>query len=150
VITTGSTAAKRDLGKTLGAEAVVDGTAADWPAQVRRFTGRRGVDLVVEHVGGDVLRQCFGCLARGGRIVTCGATTGRKVELDLWPLFVKQQQLIGSYGRTRADIAATLEWAADGRLKPVIDRTVPLAQAPEAFARLRARQALGKLVICVR
>lgn len=146
VISTGSTPAKRDLAKRLGAEVALD-PATDWPAEVRRITGRRGVDLVVEHVGGDVLKQCFDCLARGGTIVACGATAGREIQFNLWPFFVKEQRLIGSYGRNRADIRATLEWAAAGKLKPVIDSVVSLDQAPEAYAKLRARQVLGKVVV---
>jgi NADPH:quinone reductase-like Zn-dependent oxidoreductase len=149
VITTGSTEVKRQLGTSLGAAASVDSTAADWPAQVRQLTGRRGVDLVVEHVGGDVLQQCFSCLARGGTIVTCGATAGREVQINLWPLFVKQQRLIGSYGRTRADIRQTLDWAAAGRLKPVVDRIFPLKETHQAFGRLRSRAALGKVLVAV-
>jgi NADPH:quinone reductase-like Zn-dependent oxidoreductase len=147
VISTGSTEAKRQLALQLGAEAVVDSSNPDWPAEVRQLTAKRGVDLVVEHVGGDVLPKCFECLARGGTIVTCGATAGREVKLNLWPLFVKQQKLVGSYGRNRRDIQATLEWAAAGRLKPVIDSVFPLAETPAAFAKLRRRDVLGKLVI---
>src|SRR6185369_6287519 len=108
---------------------------------------RRGVDLIVEHVGGDVLVKCFDCLARGGTIVTCGATAGREIPFNLWPFFVKQHRLIGSYGRNRSDMRATLDWAAVGKLKPVIDSTFQLAQAAEAFAKLRARQVLGKVLI---
>lgn len=147
VISTGSTEAKRTLAKNLGADFVVDSTAADWPAEVRKLTNKRGVDVVVEHVGGDVLPKCFECLARGGTIVTCGATAGRDVALNLWPIFVKEQRLIGSYGRNRADFRATLEWAAAGKLKPVIDAIFPLEQTPAAFAKLRARSVLGKVLI---
>lgn len=147
VISTGSTEAKRDLGKRLGAEFVVDSTNPEWPAEVRRITGKRGVDLVVEHVGGEVLQKVFDCLARGGTVVTCGATAGREVPINLWPFFVKQQRLIGSYGRNRADIQATLEWAAAGKLKPVIDTIFPLDQTAEAFAHLRSRNVLGKVLI---
>jgi len=147
VISTGSTDAKRQLALSLGAESVVDSTQPDWPAEVRKLTGKRGVDLVVEHVGGEVLPKCFECLARGGTIVTCGATAGRDVKLNLWPLFVKQQKLVGSYGRTRRDIQATLDWAAAGKLKPVIDSVFPLAETPAAFAKLRSRAVLGKLVV---
>lgn len=147
VITTGSTEAKRDLGKRLGAEFVVDSTNPNWPGEVRRMTDKRGVDLVVEHVGGEVLQKVFECLARGGTVVTCGATAGREVPLNLWPFFVKQQRLIGSYGRNRADIQATLEWVAAGKLKPVIDSIYPLDRTAEAFAHLRSRQALGKVLI---
>jgi NADPH:quinone reductase-like Zn-dependent oxidoreductase len=146
VITTSSTEAKRRLAQELGADFVLDSNA-DWSAEVRQITKKRGVDLVVEHVGGDVLRKCFECLVRGGTIVTCGATAGREVQFNLWPFFVKQHRLIGSYGRNHADIQATLEWAAAGKLKPVIDSVLPLEKTAEGFARLRARQVQGKLLI---
>ena len=94
-----------------------------------------------------MLVKCFDCLARNGTIVTCGATAGREVTLNLWPLFVKQQRLIGSYGRNRADMQATLEWAAAGKLRPVFHSVLPLERAAEAFAALRERRVLGKIVI---
>ena len=147
VISTGSSEAKRELAKRLGAEFVIDSNDPAWPAEVRRITGKRGVDVVVEHVGGETLEKTFDCLARGGTVVTCGATTGREVTLNLWPFFVKQHRLIGSYGRNRADIQTTLEWAAAGKLRPVIDSIFPLDQTPAAFARLRSRQALGKVLV---
>ena len=147
VISTGSTEAKRRLAFQLGAEYVVDSSDENWPTAIRKITNRRGVDLVVEHVGGDVLVKCFDCLARNGTIVTCGATAGREVTLNLWPIFVKQQRLIGSYGRNRADIQATLEWAAAGKIAPVIDAIYPLAETQVAFERLRSRNVLGKLLI---
>ncbi len=147
VISTGSNEAKRRLALELGADHVVDHSVATWPKEVRQITGRRGVDLVIEHVGGDVLLQVLQCLARNGSIVTCGATAGSQVTLDLWPLFVKQQRIIGSYGRNREDMKRTLDWAATGRLKAVIDRTVPLEKTREAFDLLRARQVSGKVVI---
>jgi NADPH:quinone reductase-like Zn-dependent oxidoreductase len=147
VLSTGSTDAKRALARELGAEQALDSNDPDWPRQVRQLTGRRGVDLVIEHVGGETLLRCFECLARGGTIVTCGATAGREVRLNLWALFAKEQRLIGSYGRSRADFEATLAWAAAGRLKPVVDSVFALERAPEALARLRSRQALGKILI---
>jgi NADPH:quinone reductase-like Zn-dependent oxidoreductase len=147
VISTGSTEAKRALAHQLGAEFVVDSNNAQWPAEIRKLTNKHGVDLVVEHVGGEVLGKCFDCLARGGTIVTCGATAGRDVPLNLWPLFVKQHRLIGSYGRNRVDLSATLEWAAAGRLKPVIDSIFPLDQTAAAFAKLRSRNILGKILV---
>ncbi len=147
VISTGSTEAKRSLAKHLGADFVVDSSDANWPAEVRKITNKRGVDLVVEHVGGDVLLKCFECLARGGTIVTCGATAGREVQFNLWPFFVKQHRFIGSYGRNRVDLATTLQWAAAGRLKPVIDSIFPLDQTAAAFAKLRGRNALGKVLV---
>lgn len=149
VITTGSTLEKRRLGERLGAEVAVDSSRADWPKEVRRITDRRGVDVVVEHIGGPVLNQCLDCLGRGGAIVTCGATAGREIQLNLWPFFVKQHRLIGSYGRTHADMETTLAWVAEGRLKPVIDSVFPLEKAGQAFERLRSRQALGKVLVRV-
>jgi 2-desacetyl-2-hydroxyethyl bacteriochlorophyllide A dehydrogenase len=147
VISTGSTKEKRELAGRLGAEAVLDPADANWPADVRKLTGKRGVDLVIEHVGGEVLLQALSCLVRGGTIVTCGATAGSKVELDIWPLFVKQQRLVGSYGRNRADLVKTLEWAANGKLKPAIDSVFPLERTAEAFGLMRQRKLLGKIVI---
>jgi 2-desacetyl-2-hydroxyethyl bacteriochlorophyllide A dehydrogenase len=147
VISTGSTEAKRNFALALGADHVVDSSKENWPSDVRRITEKRGVDIVVEHVGGEVLRQCFTCLARGGTIVTCGATAGREVPISLWPMFVKEQKLIGSYGRNRKDIAATLEWAAQGRIKAVIDKILPLAETRQAYNVLRERSVKGKMVI---
>lgn len=147
VISTASTDAKRQFAQRLGADFVLDSTRSDWSDDARKITDKRGVDLVIEHVGGEVLPKCFECLARGGTIVTCGATAGREVSLNLWPFFVKQHQLIGSYGRNRADIEATLEWAASGRLRPVIDSVFPLDQAPSAFVKLRSREVLGKVIV---
>jgi 2-desacetyl-2-hydroxyethyl bacteriochlorophyllide A dehydrogenase len=147
VISTGSTEAKRKLAQQLGAEHVLDSNDPNWPAEVRKITNKRGADLIVEHIGGEVLSKCFECLARNGTIVTCGATAGREASLNLWPIFVKQQRLIGSYGRNRADLEATLEWAAAGKLKPVIDSIFPLDQVAAAFAKLRSRNVLGKVLI---
>ena len=147
VITTGSSEAKRQFGLGLGAVHAVDSSRPDWPARVREITGKRGVDVVVEHVGGEVLQQCFTCLARGGTIVTCGATAGRELQLKLWSFFVKEQKLVGSYGRSRKDIQAVLAWAAQGRIKAAIANIFPLDQTPAAFAALRGRRVMGKVVV---
>ncbi len=147
VLSTGSTDAKRRLCEQLGAEAALEPADPNWPTKVRSLTGKHGVDWVVEHVGGAVLQQVFNCLARGGTVVTCGATAGREVPFNLWPFFVKQQRLIGSYSRNQADLEATFAWAADGRLKPVIDAVYRLEKAPEALARLRARDVRGKVLV---
>ena len=149
VIATGSTEAKREFAKSLGANHVVDSRNPEWASEVRDLTQKRGVDLIVEHVGGDVFEKCFQCLSRGGTIVTCGATAGRSVQMNLWPFFVKQHRLIGSYGRNRADLEATLEWAAYGKIRPMVQQTYPLERLPEAFAALRSRTVLGKIVVTV-
>lgn len=147
VIATGSTPEKRELSTRLGADATVDSSQKDWAAEVRKITRKHGVDVAVEHVGGEVLQQIFACLARGGTIVTCGATAGRQVQINLWPLFVKEQRIIGSYGRNRADMVHTLEWAATGRIKPSIDLTLPLSETAAGFAALRNRTVKGKVII---
>jgi 2-desacetyl-2-hydroxyethyl bacteriochlorophyllide A dehydrogenase len=149
VITTGSTQAKRELGVRLGAEHALDPAEPNWAGEVRRITGKRGVDLAIEHVGGLVLERVFHCLARGGTVVTCGATAGRDVRLNLWPFFVKEQRLIGSYGRNREDLVQTLDWAAKGWLKPVIDRIYSLAETRRAYDALRDREVLGKVLVTV-
>ena len=80
-------------------------------------------------------------------MVTCGATAGREVPINLWPFFVKQQRLIGSYSRNHADVRATLDWVLEGKLKPVIHKVFPLAETPAAFAELRDRNVLGKVLV---
>ncbi|HAV65238.1 MAG TPA: NADPH:quinone reductase [Verrucomicrobiales bacterium] len=147
VISTGSTEEKRKFAAELGADHVVDHAAKYWARDVRQLTGRRGVDVVVEHIGGEVILQALQCLARNGTVVTCGATAGKQVPIDLWPLFVKQQRIVGSYGRNRAAMDRTLKWAAEGRLRAVVDRVMPLGQTREAFDLLRARKVAGKIVI---
>ncbi len=147
VISTGSTPEKRALSLKLGAELAVDSANPNWPAEVRQFTEKRGVDLAVEHVGGEILQQTLHCLARGGTVVTCGATAGREVTLNLWSFFAKQQRLAGSYGRNRSDLQTTLQWAAEGKIAPVIHRTFPLAETAAAFSQLRRREVLGKLLV---
>lgn len=147
VIATASSEAKGNFAQTLGADYTVDSNDSSWPAKVREITQKRGVDLVVEHVGGEVFEKCFSCLARGGTVVTCGATAGRNVQMNLWPFFVKQQRVIGSYGRNRSDLEATMEWAAYGKIRPVVHQTFPLDRAAEAFSALRGRSVLGKIII---
>lgn len=147
VVTTGSSEEKRQLGVELGADHAVDSTKKDWPNEVRRLTDKRGVDWVIEHIGGEMLAQAFTCVARGGAVITCGATAGRDPSLNLWPFFVKQQRLIGSYARNRDDLVKTLAWAAEGKIRAVIDHVYGLEGVPEAYARLRGRQVLGKLLV---
>ncbi|HKQ38532.1 MAG TPA: zinc-binding dehydrogenase [Verrucomicrobiae bacterium] len=147
VISTGSSKQKQDLAAKLGAEAVLDSNDANWAAEVRKLTQKRGVDVVIEHVGGQMLTNALSCLARGGTVVTCGATAGANISLDIWPLFVKQQRLVGSYGRNRADFVKTLEWAASGKLRPVIHTVLPLEGTRDAFALMRERKVLGKVIV---
>ena len=147
VIATGSTGEKREFARELGADHVVDHTSETWYRDVIAITEKRGVRTVLEHMGGDQLLRAFKCLSRNGTVVTCGATAGKSVEMNLWPLFVKQQRLIGSYGRNRIDMKRTMEWAAAGKLKAAVDRTLPLAETQTAFELLRERKVKGKIVV---
>ena len=100
---------------------------------------------MVEHVGTDTWQQSIGALAPLGRIVTCGSTTGRWGNTDLWSLFGKQLSLIGSFGATTEELAALLPLVVDGALKPVIDRTFPLEQAADAHRYMADRQAVWEV-----
>lgn len=147
VIATGSSDEKRAFASDLGANHVIDHTAGGWHREVISITGKRGVHVVVEHMGGEFLRSALKCLGRNGTIVTCGATAGKTVPIDLWQLFVKQQRLVGSYGRNRVDMQKTLAWAAEGKLKATVDHVFPLEETVDAFSLLRARKVKGKLVV---
>jgi NADPH:quinone reductase-like Zn-dependent oxidoreductase len=147
VIATARQKEKLDAARALGADEVVDTTQPDWSAEVRRHTNKRGADVVIEHVGAAVWDQAIKSLARGGRLVTCGATTGPHGEIDLRVLFAKQQSLLGSYMGTRADLGAAVEGLASGQLKPAVDSVLPLARAADAHRRLEAREQFGKIVL---
>jgi NADPH:quinone reductase-like Zn-dependent oxidoreductase len=147
VIATARQKEKLDAARALGAGDVVDTSQPDWSAEVRRLTNKHGADVVIEHVGAAVWEQALKSLARGGRLVTCGATSGHRGEIDLRVLFVKQQSRLGSYMGTRADLGAAVEGLATGRLKPVVDSVLPLARAGDAHRRLEARERFGKIVL---
>ncbi len=133
--------------KALGADVVYDRGAEDWAAALGRDTGRRGVDVVVENVGAATWAGSLRSLARGGRLVTYGATAGPKVEIDLRALFWKQVQLIGTTMASRAEFEALLRVVFAGRLRPVVDSVLPLEQAREAHERLERGEHLGKIVL---
>jgi len=147
VIATAGDAQKLEASRALGADEAVDHYAAGLTEEVRRLTGGRGVDVVVEHVGEAVWDRVVRCLARGGRLVTCGATSGYHGAIDLRALFSRQLSLLGSYMGTRADLDAA--WAAFGRgeLVPIVDSVLPLADAAEAHRRLETHSQFGKVVL---
>jgi NADPH:quinone reductase-like Zn-dependent oxidoreductase len=147
VLATAGSADKAERVQALGADAVINHREQDVTRTVRELTGRRGVDVVVEHVGTASWPTSVAVLARNGRLVTCGATTGGDVGFNLWPFFAKQVQFIGCYGGTRAELAHVLQLAAAGALQAVVDRTYPLDGVPDALARLEASEHFGKLVI---
>lgn len=149
VIATAGGAAKLERARQLGADHVLDHYRDDIVAEVRRFTGNRGVDVVVEHVGAATWEKSVRCLARGGRVVTCGATTGFEASLDLRHLFARQLSLLGSYMGARAELLQAADLFFKGVVRPAIDRTFPLADAAAAHARLEAAQQFGKIVLVV-
>ena len=147
VFATAGTDEKLARARQLGAYEVINHTSLDWPAKVRRFTDGRGVDVVVEHVGTATWERSLKSLARGGRLVTCGATTGHDAQLDLRVLFSRQLSLLGSYMGRKGELLRAAQFFFAGELRPVVDKTFPLADAAEAHRRLEARESFGKLVL---
>ncbi len=139
--------AKAERARQLGAVEVIDHYAQDITAESRRFTSNRGVDIVVEHVGVATFEKSVKSLAVGGRLVTCGATTGFDARLDLRLLFAKQLSVIGSYMGTPAETLAAAEGLFDGTFRPVVDRTYPLSAAGEAHRALESAEHFGKIVL---
>ncbi len=147
VIATAGSAAKLERARALGADATIDHSTQDIAAEVRALTNRKGVEVVIEHVGGRVFEAGVASLAKNGRLVTCGATIGHKVALDLNALFGRHLSLMGSWMGTRAESLAVIEQVRAGRLKPVVDTVMPLAEARSAHKRIEAREHFGKIVL---
>ncbi len=147
VITTASTDEKLAKARELGADETINYTRQKFSHAVRRLTDGRGVDVVFEHVGPDTWKESVASLAVNGRLVTCGATTGRWGETDLWSLFGKQLNLLGSFGATQKDFREVAALVADGVFKAVIDRRLPLHEARKAHELLESRQVFGKLIL---
>lgn len=133
--------------RELGAEATVNYRTADFVAEVKKLTGRRGVDVVFEHVGGATFEGSVRAVATGGRIVTCGATSGFKPEVDLRHIFFRQIAVLGSTMGSKGALLQVLEHVAAGRLRPIVDRTMPLAEAAGAHRLLESRAVFGKVVL---
>ena len=131
----------------LGADHVIDHYRQDIAAEVRRLTAKRGVDVVIEHVGAATWGKSLIALAPGGRLATCGATTGHDVSVDLRYLFSKQQTLAGSYMGTLGELHSVLRFVFDGSLRPVIDSVFPLDLLKDAHERLENGKHFGKIII---
>lgn len=131
----------------VGADVVYDRAEVDFSREVYRDTGRRGVDVVVENVGEPTWQGSLRALARGGRLVTYGATAGAKPPTDLRLVFWKQLQLIGTTMASRSEFEAMLAVALRGGLRPVIDTVMPLEEARAAHERLEAGGQFGKIVL---
>lgn len=149
VVVTSASAEKLDLATTLGADLCLDHTTADVAREVRALTGV-GADVVVDSVGEKTWTESLRALRPMGRLVTCGATTGPMVQLDLRKLFWFQWTLLGSTMGNHREFLDVVRLAERGELRPVVDAVFPLVDAPAAFARLATGHQLGKLVIEVR
>jgi NADPH:quinone reductase-like Zn-dependent oxidoreductase len=147
VIATASSPKKLDQARELGADHLIDYSKTDFLEEVKRITSRRMVDVVFEHVGGETFEKSVACLPYGGRLVTCGATTGHDVKLDLRVLFYKRISLLGSTMGRKGDLFRILELVEKGRLKPVLDRALPLEKAADAHRLLKDRAQFGNVVL---
>jgi len=146
VITTVGDDAKAAKAKALGADHVINYRVDRFEGVVRKLTAKKGVDVVFEHTGAETFPGSLLCLKRGGRLVTCGATSGASITFNLMQLFQQQYKIFGSFGASMRNIRASLAKMAAG-LTPVIDMEVPLAEIERGLARLESRQVFGKIIV---
>jgi alcohol dehydrogenase len=146
VITTVGDDAKADKARALGADHVINYRTDRFEGAVRKLTARKGVDVVFEHVGADTFNGSLLSLKRGGRLVTCGATSGPSTTFNLMQLFQQQYRIIGSFGAAMRNIRESLDKMAAGML-PVIDTEVTIENFEHGLARLESRQVFGKIVV---
>jgi NADPH:quinone reductase-like Zn-dependent oxidoreductase len=147
VIATTSSDAKAEQARALGADHVINYATQDFVAEVKRLTDKRGADIVVDHVGGEVIAKSIVAAASGGCVVTCGATAGFEPKIDLRHIFFRQVRILGSTMGSRGRLFPILAHAREGKLKPVVDRVLPLWEAREGHRVLEAREAFGKVVL---
>jgi NADPH:quinone reductase-like Zn-dependent oxidoreductase len=150
VIVTSSSDAKLAQARRLGADVTLNHRTHSVAQEVRGLTERRGVDVVVENVGEATWEDSLRCLAKGGRLVTCGATTGPRVVTDVRRLFWNQYTILGSTLGNATEYAAVVRVLSSGALRPLVDRVFPLAEVRAAFERLARGEQLGKVVVEVR
>jgi NADPH:quinone reductase-like Zn-dependent oxidoreductase len=147
VFATAGTDEKLAKARQLGAYDVINHNTQDVAAMIKQFTGGRGVDVVVEHVGTATWDRSLRCMTKGGRLVTCGATTGHDARIDLRVLFTRQLSLLGSYMGRKAELLRAAQFFFAGELKSIVDGTFPLSDAAEAHRRLENREQFGKIVL---
>ncbi len=146
VITTVGDDAKAEKAKALGADHVINYKTDRFETIVRKLTGKKGVDVAFEHVGPDTFNGSLLCLKRGGRLVTCGSTSGQSITMNLFQLYLQQYRIFGSFGCSMRNIRESLAKMASG-LTPVIDTEVPLAEFERGLSRLESRQVFGKIIV---
>jgi NADPH:quinone reductase-like Zn-dependent oxidoreductase len=148
VIATVGSAEKVEKAKALGADHIINYTEERFESRARRLTGKKGVDVVFEHVGPATWAGSLLSLARGGRLVTCGSTSGVSAETNLYQIFQQQLRIIGSFGSSVRNLHEALDKMASG-ITPVIDSEIALAEFPKALERLKSRRVFGKIVATI-
>jgi len=147
VITTASSQEKLAKARELGADVTIDYTQTDWPREVRRLTNGRGVDVVFEHTGAATWPGSILSLKKGGRLVTCGATSGFDAKTDLRHVFYRHLTILGSMMGSKADLLAAMKFIESGQIRAVVDRTLPLSEARKAHELIEVRAQFGKVVL---
>ena len=147
IIATASSEKKLAQAKALGASHLINYSGGKFADQVMAITGGRGVDVVMEHIGGAVFSESLKCLARGAIIVTVGAHAGEVVPFDIIPFFRRELRLAGSKNASVLELRKVMGLVADGKLKPVIHKALPLAQAAEGHRVVDSRDFFGKVVL---
>ncbi len=147
VIAVAGTDAKLEKARALGADEVINHAKQSIADEVKRLTDKRGVDVIVEHVGAAVWDACFDSLATYGRLVTCGVTSGGEVKLNLQALFGRQRTILGSFMGSKAELMEALKFIARRKLKAVIDSTFPLEEAAAAQKKMESRDFFGKILL---
>jgi alcohol dehydrogenase len=146
VMTTVGDDTKAAKAKEIGADHVINYRTQRFESVVRKLTGKKGVDVAFEHVGPDTFNGSLLCLKRGGRLVTCGSTSGQSITMNLFQLYLQQYRVFGSFGCSLRNIRESLAKMASGLL-PVIDTEVPLKEFERGLARLESRQVFGKIIV---
>jgi NADPH:quinone reductase-like Zn-dependent oxidoreductase len=149
VITTASSEEKLAKARELGADETIDYTREEWHKEARRLTGGRGVDIVFEHTGAATWPGSILSLKKGGRLVTCGATSGFDAKTDLRHVFFRHLTILGSMMGSKADLLAAMKFIESGQIRAVVDRTLPLSEARKAHELMEDRAQFGKLVLKV-
>ncbi|HKP46684.1 MAG TPA: zinc-binding dehydrogenase [Pyrinomonadaceae bacterium] len=147
VIATAGSEDKLQKAKELGADETVNYSNTDWPRQVRALTNRRGVDVVFEHTGAATWPGSTASLKPNGRLVTCGATSGFAAETDLRQVFYRHLTILGSFMGSKSELLQAMKFIETGKIKAVIDRELPLADARRAHELMEDRAQFGKLVL---
>jgi len=147
VIATAGSDEKLEKARALGADDVINYTRADWPKEVRRLTGKKGVEVVFEHTGAETWPGSINSLARDGRLVTCGATGGYDARTDLRQVFYRHLSLLGSFMGSKAELLDAMKFVERGMIRAVVDQTLPLADARRAHELMEERAQFGKLVL---